>query len=145
MGETQFETALKDAVKFHGHLGPFLVIGVRMGVTARRILAFLGNERNGLHVTVRVPLITPYSCVLDGIQSTTQCTIGNGRLTVLDSSREIVAEFTLQDSRKTLIISINTALIDEIESEFSKGTTNEEVAAKVTSKPEHELFELRRV
>jgi hypothetical protein len=58
--------------------------------------------------------------------------------------REIVAEFHVQGSEKTLIVSINTALIDEIESEFSKGTTNEELAAKIISKRENELFELKR-
>jgi formylmethanofuran dehydrogenase subunit E len=145
MNEKQLETAAKDAVKLHGHLGPFLVIGVRVGAAARRILAFSSNEGRGLRVTVKVPLRTPYSCVLDGIQSTTQCTIGNGRMEVLDSPREIVAEFHSQNSKKALIVSVNAALIDEIERELSRGTANEELAARIISTPEHALFKLKRI
>jgi formylmethanofuran dehydrogenase subunit E len=143
MSEKQLETAVKEAVKLHGHKGPFLAIGVRVGAVARQILGFSGNEVSGPNVTVRVPLRTPYSCILDGIQSTTQCTIGNGRLKVLDSSGEIVAKFHVQGSKKTLIVSIKTALINEIESALLKGTTNEELAAKIMSTPENELFELK--
>ena len=135
---------IRDAVKLHGHLGPFLVIGVRMGTIANRILTPAHNGSNALQVTVRVPLRTPYSCVLDGLQSTTKCTIGNQKLKVEDSQEEITAEFTAQGSNKTLIISTSPRIIGEIENEFSEGATNEQVAAKIASAREDELFELKR-
>lgn len=143
MGEKQLETAIRDAVKLHGHLGPFLVMGVRMAATAKTILASSDNKGNPSQVTVRVPLSTPYSCVLDGIQSATQCTIGNGKLKVENSPREITADFRTQGSDKTLTVSINPKIIDEIENESSRGTTSEELAAKMVSVQEHKLFELK--
>jgi formylmethanofuran dehydrogenase subunit E len=144
MNKKELETPISDAVRLHGHLGPFLVIGVRMGAIANRIFASSSNKHGTSQVTVKVPLRTPYSCVLDGIQSTTKCTIGNQRLKVQDSPKEITAQFRVQGSDKSLIISANPKMIGEIENEFSRGTTNEELAEKIASTPEDQLFGLKR-
>jgi formylmethanofuran dehydrogenase subunit E len=144
MSEKELETMIRDAVKLHGHLGPFLVIGVRMGTIANRILTPAHNGSDALHVTVRVPLRTPYSCVLDGLQSITKCTIGNQKLKVEDSPEKITAEFRMQGSEKALTISTLPKIIAEIEDEFSRGATSEELAAKIASAREDQLFELER-
>jgi formylmethanofuran dehydrogenase subunit E len=144
MNEKELETTIRDAVKLHGHLGPFLVLGVRMGAIANRILNPAHNGSNALQATVRLPLRTPYSCILDGIQSTTKCTIGNQRLKTIDSPEEMTAEFKMQGSDKSLIITTSPKIIDEIENEFSRGATNEELAAKIASAPEDQLFELKK-
>jgi formylmethanofuran dehydrogenase subunit E len=144
MSEQELETMIRDAVKLHGHLGPFLVIGVRMGIIANRILNPAHNGSNALQATVRLPLRTPFSCVLDGIQFTTKCTVGNQRLRMEDSQEEMAAEFKVKGSSKTLTISINRRIIGEIERGFSRGATNEQVAAKIASAREDRLFELKR-
>lgn len=144
MSETKLESIIRDAVKLHGHLGPFLVIGVRMGTVAKRILASSGNKDSLSRVVVKVPLRTPYSCILDGIQIVTKCTIGNQRLKVEDSPEEITAEFQAQDANNTLILSTNPRIIGEIENAFSRGTTNEELAERIASAAEEQLFELKR-
>lgn len=144
MSEKELETTIRDAVKLHGHLGPFLVIGVRMGIIAKRILNPAHNRSNALQAVVRVPLRTPYSCVLDGIQSTTKCTVGNQRLKVEHSPEEITAEFKTQGSDKSLIITTSPKIIDEIEKEFSRGATGEQVAVRIASAREDQLFELKR-
>jgi formylmethanofuran dehydrogenase subunit E len=144
MSEKELETAIRDAVRLHGHLGPFLVLGVRIGMIGDRILNSTRNGSNALQATVRLPLRTPYSCILDGIQSTAKCTIGNQRLKTEDSSEEITAEFKMGGSDKSLIITISPRIIGEIENEFSRGATNERLAAKIGSAPEDQLFELKR-
>ena len=144
MSEKELETMIRDAVKLHGHLGPFLVIGVRMGTIAKGILTPAYNGSDALQVTVRVPLRTPYSCVLDGLQSITKCTIGNQKLKVEDSPEKITAEFRMQGSEKVLTISTSPKIIAEIENEFSRGTTSEELAARIASRREDQLFELER-
>ena len=144
MSEKELEIIIRDTVKLHGHLGPFLVLGVRMGMIANRILNPTCNRGNASQATVKLPLRTPYSCILDGLQSTTGCTIGNQRLKTEDSPEEMTAEFKMQGSDKSLIITTSPKMIDEIENEFSRGTTNEELAAKMASAPEDQLFELKR-
>jgi len=144
MSEKELETMIRDAVMLHGHLGPFLIIGGRSGISANRILNPTHNGSNALQATVRLPLRTPYSCILDGIQSTTKCTIGNQRLKTIDSPEEMTAKFKMQGSDKSLIITASAKIIGEIENEFSRGATNEELAAKIASAPEDQLFELKR-
>ena len=58
------ENALKRAVEIHGHLGPFLVLGVRMGLLAKSLL----NE--GIQrCEVEVIDEKPYLCAVDGIRA----------------------------------------------------------------------------
>ena len=61
----ELETAVKDAVRLHGHLGPFLVIGVRMGKLAERTLEHSSDKDIKFQVTIRVPQTTPFSCTID--------------------------------------------------------------------------------
>ncbi len=136
----KLETPMKDAAELHGHLGPFLVIGVRMGKAARQILNSRNNESRGLRATVRVPLLTPFSCILDGIQSATHCTIGNQRLRVKKSRRKITAQFETKGSDKILLISVNPKIVEELQDKMSKGMTSEYLAEAIASIPEHQLF-----
>jgi formylmethanofuran dehydrogenase subunit E len=142
----EFESAVKNAVKLHGHLGPFLVIGVRMGVLAKKMLKSQTGVRNRLRVTVRVPLSTPFSCAIDGIQTTTSCTVGNRRLRVENSKTKIDAYFELlrEGSSKTLHISVNQRMVQTLTEKLSKGMTNEQLAAQVASMPEDQLFTLEK-
>jgi formylmethanofuran dehydrogenase subunit E len=143
--EKELKASIKEAVKLHGHLGPFLIIGVRMGIIANRVLNPAGHKRRGaLQATVKVPLSTPFSCVLDGIQASTKCTIGNQRLTVQDSPQEITAKFKVKDSKKTLVISTNPEILRELKSSLSKGTSNKYLTTKMTSAAENRLFRLQR-
>jgi formylmethanofuran dehydrogenase subunit E len=141
----ELEASIRDAVKLHGHLGPFLVIGVRIGTIAKRILNLTGqSENNALQATVKVPMSTPFSCVLDGIQASTKCTIGNQRLKVEDSSQEIAAEFKTKNSKKTLVVSVNPEIVEELESSLSKRTNSRYLAMKIISAQEKRLFRLRQ-
>jgi len=76
---------LEAGVKFHGHLGPYLVLGLRMGVVAVRILKPKGLHELSLRVwTKKTP---PQSCLLDGIQVSSGCTLGKGSVRVEASGR----------------------------------------------------------
>lgn len=68
---------LKELEKFHGHLGPYAIIGYKMGVFARKKLG-----EGKMFVTVYTGLKKPLSCIIDGIQVATNCTMGKGRLDV---------------------------------------------------------------
>jgi hypothetical protein len=63
---------------------------------------------------------------------------------VEDSPEKITAEFKMQGSEKALTISTRSKIIAEIENEFSRGTTSEELAARIASRREDQLFELER-
>jgi formylmethanofuran dehydrogenase subunit E len=105
--KTDLKRLIEKAADFHGHLGPFLVIGVRMGQLAKTNSNTETRENRVLEVVARVPFFPPFSCVLDGIQITTRCTAGNRKLKTENSEKEIAASFKLENSQKPLEVSVN--------------------------------------
>ena len=131
---------IRNAEKLHGHLGPFLVIGVRMGSLAKKILDVNAGENNKLRVTARLPLLTPFSCIIDGIQATTQCTVGNQKLRIEKSQAKITVYFEQQNSHKALRIHVNPKIIEELKERYSEGASNEELAREIASIRQSQLF-----
>lgn len=106
---------------FHGHLGPYVIIGKRMGMIAKK---HLGNRIKAEVFTGTKPSL---SCIIDGIQFSTNCTLGKGNLTVINKKIP-VARFT--DGKKTLTIKLRKGLKIEI-------------AEDVYKLKDKELFEVR--
>jgi formylmethanofuran dehydrogenase subunit E len=79
--------------RFHGHLGPYVVIGYRMGKLARERFA---GKMTAVVFTGRHP---PMSCLIDGVQFTTGCTLGKNNILVRDGHLPVVHFI---DSSKTL-------------------------------------------
>lgn len=65
---------LERAKSFHGHLGPWLVLGIRIGEDAVRTLG--ARRWFGASVVVNCPPRPPHSCIADGLQLSTGCTYG---------------------------------------------------------------------
>lgn len=73
---------IEQGAQFHGHLGPYLVAGIKMGLLA---LAELGsNGHKDLFAKVETGTEPPLSCLADGIQISTGCTLGKGNIKVID-------------------------------------------------------------
>ncbi len=139
--EHKLDTILKKAAEFHGHLGPFLVIGVRMGLVGVRELKAKEND-NKLRVTAMLKYHVPFSCVIDGIQVATKCTLGNQKLKLIDSP-EIAAEFELQQ-REKVTVTVNPTTFSRLKNRLlSENVSQEEtqkLASMIASMPEEELF-----
>ena len=134
---------IRKAEEFHGHLGPFLVIGVRMGITISKLLG-ADVKRAALEILINVPLVAPFSCVIDGIQVTTQCTIGNRKLKAENSTNEIVAQAKIQGTSATIKIMVNEEIIKMLNGRISEGVTNETLAREIALLPETQLFFIER-
>jgi len=135
---------IETAEWFHGHLGPFLIVGLKMGLLALRKLKKTG-ENGQLRATVKTELKVPYTCALDGIQIATHCTIGNRRLKLENAySPTIAAKFRLENSERTVKISVKPEFLRELEKKvLGKGTSSQEMrklAWEVASTPEDNLF-----
>lgn len=132
---------LEKAAEFHGHLGPFLTIGVRMGLIG---LDRIGRVKGkGLAVTASLPLRVPFSCIIDGLQVTTHCTIGNQKLSIKNSP-EIRVEFKRKDSGQKVVVTLDQSEFEKLKSPLlQEGLADEEVrelAWKVAAVPENQLF-----
>lgn len=120
---------LKD---FHGHLGPYAVVGYRMGQLALRLLKVRGKS---LHALVRCGGRPPMSCIIDGIQFSASCTLGKGNISVADEGR---AEAVFMGERR-ITITLKGSAKEIIDRGMSDG---EATALRVWDMPEEELFEV---
>ncbi|MGB9683882.1 MAG: FmdE family protein [Candidatus Bathyarchaeales archaeon] len=133
---------IKNAENLHGHLGPFLVIGVKIARLAKKSLNLDYAKHKELQITAALPLSTPFSCIIDGIQAATQCTVGNQKLKIKNSKETITATFKLKNQSKTLKIQVNPQVLEMLKDWFSKGVSNEELAWKIALMPENQLLKI---
>jgi len=137
-------TLLKAATDLHGHFGPFLTLGLRIGLLGLRELGAKEGDTQ-LHVATMLEYVLPFSCMLDGIQTSTKCTIGNKRLTWKES-KEFGAMFLLENSGQKVEVKVNSAVIQELSRRLDKKPSDAEVrklALNIASRPEEQLFSVR--
>ena len=130
---------LVAAGRFHGHVGPFLAIGLRMGL--------LANERMGrapmdMKAEVRVVPRPPRSCTLDGIQYASGCTLGKASIRVEPDPAEVAVEFRL--GPRTLGIRLRQDFLERMEREL-EGSPEKAIidyAFQIMDTPLDDLFEV---
>ena len=141
----ELDVLLNRAVEFHGHLGPFLVLGLRIGLAGLRELNAKRGEKK-LRVTAKLEYSIPFSCAVDGLQIATKCTMGNKKLRIRNYSG-IEAKFEIEGG-KQVTVAVNSALFDTLKRELPSGEVpSKEVrklARSVASTPEEELFTISR-
>ena len=137
----ELTTIIEYARKLHGHVGPFLVIGLKMGAAAKKALNVSDAECTLLRAEVAVPLHPPFSCLLDGIQVSTTCTIGNQRLRV-ENSETIQATFTRQKDAKKVKITLTQHLSEQLEQKQKQDKLEEAFAWELAELPENQLFNI---
>ena len=120
---------------FHGHLGVYVTLGLRMGAIGKRRF----GHYKGLTAKVTARPEPPMRCVLDGIQFSSGCTMGKGNI-VLEPASEPQVDF-VKDGRR-LRISLRAGWRDRVDREMSKEKEIEQ-SLFYYHVPEDEVFELR--
>jgi len=111
---------IQRAVSFHGHLGPMVVTGIRMGLLALEILEHPGYFN--LRAECRAGRVPPLSCLADGLQMGSGCTSGKGNLEIVDQ-QEASARFVTEDHR-TVTLAVRPAMLARF-SELDLDTASE--------------------
>ena len=127
---------LEGAMKFHGHLGPYLILGLKAGLIG---VAHLGKSYFGLRAVVETDGHPPRSCFIDGIQFASGCTTGKANLEA-KVGYNVSVQFMRGDRR------INIVLKEDILGTLEQLTSERQVEAKsreVLSKSDTELFRVR--
>lgn len=115
-----------------------------MGKTVKRILNLNTGNKSELRATAKIPLLTPISCIIDGIQTTTHCTVGNQKLKIENSQKEIAVNFKLQYSDRKLKVLVNPKIVEKLMNRISEGASNEELAWEIARMPESQLFTIEK-
>jgi len=128
------DEALEFLQRFHGHLGPYVAIGYRMGTLAR--------ERLGpgkMKTIVYTGLKPPISCAVDGIQVSSGSTLGKGLIRI-ENEGLVMAEFHVGEKK------IHIKLKEEIKARVDKEMSHETEVSLAREMMEMEwakLFEVR--
>ena len=86
--------------RFHGHVGPYVVLGYISGRLAQERL---GANAFKLEADVSAGSRPPMSCFVDGVQLGSGCTTGKGNLTIHEEEL-VEARFTSEDGRRLRVI-----------------------------------------
>jgi formylmethanofuran dehydrogenase subunit E len=84
---------IERAREFHGHVCPFVVLGLRAAEVALRRL---GVGKAGVAETIHediVAIVEVNNCFADGVQIATGCTLGNNSLLYVDTGKNAVTVF----------------------------------------------------
>ena len=134
---------LSESEKFHGHLGPFLVIGARAGLFGLKELMAKRGEKD-IKIKASLKNSTPFTCVLDGLQISTGCTFGNKRLS-FENSNGITID--LENKNGFLNIVVNEMIFEELKENLSgRKIENEklrEMAYEIAQIDEDRLFVIK--
>jgi formylmethanofuran dehydrogenase subunit E len=117
--------SIKEATRFHGHLGPYLILGLLAGECA---LKKLGCKKYfGLHVRVWGANKKPKSCLIDGLQLSTGATYGKGNIRKSNGPL-IKIEFLNRLNNKKVELNLKKEVINRLEE--AKSHKDSEILAK---------------
>lgn len=125
---------LKSAKGFHSHLGPLLVVGLKMG---EALTKELGDTPFSFSIVSYTGSEPPISCIIDGLQLSTPCTVGNGGILIHPEGKAKVEG--RMDERRILL-----SLREEIAREIKTNCTpenEEELALRIWKMTPEELFD----
>lgn len=128
---------LEGAIKFHGHLGPFLVLGLKAGLAG---VAYLGKDCFKTTAKVKTAAHPPRSCFIDGVQFASGCTMGKGNIHA-QVSDDVSVEFTLGERRITL--TVKNEVLKALEG-ISSTDESERISREFMGKADAELFQINK-
>jgi len=129
----------------HGHVGPWNVIGWRMGKAALRELNSMWGQHE-LDIVCHIPLKTPYSCIADGLVVGTGNSLG--RLDIRLAESFVMADTHVSVRRKdgtgpVLLLKPNQKYLETIRTAPDDQLNS--LARKCGELPENELFTIEKV
>jgi formylmethanofuran dehydrogenase subunit E len=146
---------LETVVRFHGHLGPSIIAGARLGMAG--IQAVDAKGYFDVEVTCEGPFVKPpQSCFLDGLQIGTGATLGKRNLNYVEA-KEIVVRVKNTTSGATVEVRPTRKLLEMLgilhnqEKNQAKDTTHqhdeadriETVAREIANMPDGEIFTVK--
>ena len=132
----QNEAFLSDAVEFHGHLGPYLVLGLRAGLYANKML---GKDPMETEAFIKTKTTPPESCFADGVQLSTGCTFGK-RIISLEQGEGL--QVTFKKNNQKVALKLKQEIIDEMNSLPSEEKAWEDLARDLYKRDINEIFEI---
>lgn len=104
------DETLKKIEDFHGHLGPYVILGYKMGQISNQILGKNPFEKKAVVFTFDQP---PHSCIIDGIQLSSGCTLGKKNIKIY-KKENLKVIFSNKNGKQVEII-LKSNIINEVD------------------------------
>jgi formylmethanofuran dehydrogenase subunit E len=127
---------LSRAIEFHGHLGPYLVLGLKAGLYANQTL---GRDPMKTEALIKTKATPPQSCFADGVQFSTGCTFGKGNINLKEGEG---LQVIFKRNNQELILKLKKEIIEEINSLPSKEEAWERLAKDLYQREIDKIFEI---
>jgi len=134
MDRTDIKGMIERGTILHGHAGPYLNLGIRMGVLALNILNVKGYF--DLSVEVELKNHRPVSCLIDGLQISTGCTLGKGNIKIKDNPN--ITRAIYKSDKIKLIICLKPEITKLLDFETY---SCEDLGKKILDIPDEQLFD----
>ncbi|MFQ5810959.1 MAG: formylmethanofuran dehydrogenase subunit E family protein [Armatimonadota bacterium] len=107
---SQLPDELQPLKDFHGHLGPFVVIGYLAGV--RALEGLRARKYFGISARVECEPEPPQSCLADGVQFAAGCTFGKRNISIHAAS-DVAVHFENTDTGEMLRLTLRQGLAEQ--------------------------------
>lgn len=124
-----------ELAAFHGHLGPYIVVGYRIG---RYVRDNFCDDPFRMKALVYCSGTTPQSCLADGIQLGSGCTLGKRSIEIIPSDN-VYCDFKADG--KTLSLRPFPFKVPERDDSYEAAI--ERIAEQMYYQPDNELFETK--
>ena len=122
---------------FHGHLGPYVFAGMRMGKYA--VSKLEADPHFGIEADVYCPDAPPPSCAIDGIQFATGCTLG--KMNIRHHTAEgVTGRFKNRDTGRVLRLRLRPKALQRAVAQMEQHD-DEAGAAMIQAMTDEELLE----
>ncbi len=125
---------VERGIKLHGHSGPYLNLGIKMGLLALELLEAKGYF--DLSTEVEMEYRRPMSCLIDGLQISTGCTMGKGNIKI--NNKQGIIRTLFRADKKTLLIALKPEINKLID--FEKESC-EALAEQILTMSDEQLFD----
>ena len=132
----QSEEFLLRAIEFHGHLGPYLVLGLKAGLYANQIF---GRDPMKTEALIKTNTSPPQSCFADGVQFSTGCTLGKGNISLKEGEGLLV---TFKKNNQKLTLKLKKGIIEEMNSLPSQEEAWKNLAKDFYERKIEKVFEI---
>ena len=112
--------AISMTNEIHGHTGIYSIIGAKMGI---RAMEYFNVGVNNLEVLSFAGNTPPLSCFNDGVQISTGATIGQGLITISDSTSATPSAIFRFNNQK-VHITLDLEIAGQMRKEIKHGVTN---------------------
>jgi formylmethanofuran dehydrogenase subunit E len=126
--------SVAELAAFHGHLGPYIVLGYRIGKYVRENFS---DDPFRMKAEVHCAGVPPESCLADGVQLGSGCTLGKRNIEIIPS-KSISCIFESEGRR----IVLTPRPFPEPEKDIDPEAAIEAVAEDMYYLPDADLFDL---